>query len=257
MDDSLFMLRWLLGHSLSGVSPGMRQVFESPCPSKSPVRSVANAAAASPTSPAPHPHIPDDTSAPSFLPANSRAILLFLPGSARRSAQSRRNNPLWRSPHVPPAPSRPAPEVSVLSPVRLASSPLRHAVPRLRKALPVRWKLRAQSSPRRSRAAFQAATQFQTIPAACAHACVRPDASVGSLRRAPFESVRPTPAPLLLLRGPAWPFAKAGSPGFPALSPSSSPGFQLAFARRRAHRRSSSSVRRPLTPATFLLTRPL
>src|ERR1700687_111741 len=110
--DSLLIPRWSRSHSLSGVSPGKRQDFVFPCPSKSPPLFAGNPAAASRFCAEPRPHILGGTSPPLCLRASSAAGGPRLLSSTRRSARFRKNNPLWTLPRAPPAPARLAPATS-------------------------------------------------------------------------------------------------------------------------------------------------
>src|SRR5260370_535567 len=92
------MLRWRLGHSLSGVSPATRQDFGSPCRSGFPPPSAARLATASPISPIPRPQIRDDTPAPWCPRASSSANASLLLAPFLPSPHSPKNIPLSRSP---------------------------------------------------------------------------------------------------------------------------------------------------------------
>src|SRR5258708_34395789 len=125
------MLRWRLGHSLSGVSPATRQDFGSPCRSGFPPQSAASLATASPISPIPRPQIRDDTPAPWCPRASSSANASLLLASFLPSAQSRKNNPLSRSPFGPLARAHPSPAISIRAPALLVSSPRKPGAARL------------------------------------------------------------------------------------------------------------------------------
>src|SRR5260370_12022906 len=113
--DSFLIRRYSRSHSLSGVSPAMRQDFAPPYSSGSPPLFAANPGAASRFSAALHPPSRGGTSIRLCLPAGPAAVAPPLPSSARRSARSPKNNlrptppPLPSSPpHLPPPPSSPA-----------------------------------------------------------------------------------------------------------------------------------------------------
>src|SRR5258708_26907245 len=123
------MLRWRLGHSLSGVSPATRQDFGPPCRSGFPLPSAARLANASPISPILRLQIRDDTPAPWCPRANSSANASLLLASFLPSAQSRKNNPLSRSPFGPLARAHPSPAISIRAPALLVSSPRKPGAP--------------------------------------------------------------------------------------------------------------------------------
>src|SRR6266481_7368543 len=191
-----FTLPGLRSHSLSGESPAMRQDFELPCPSGSPAPSAANPAAAAPFFSAPRPRIPDGTSIPSCLPANSSGISSSLPASIPPSGQSRKNNPPPQFLRARPVRAHPEPAVSTPSLARPASSPPRCAVFFRRPAPSANSIPPAQFESPQSSAASPAAAQFQIIPAAYERVCARRDVSAQSPRPALSESARPTRSPL-------------------------------------------------------------
>src|SRR6266852_7667150 len=187
-----FTLPGLRTHSLSGESLAMRQDFELLYPSGSPAPPAANPGAASPSASAPRPRIPDGTSIPSCLPANSSGISSSLPASIPPSAQSRKNNPPPQFLRAPPVRVRPDLKASTPLPARPASSQPRFAV-FFRTPAPSASSIPpAQFESPRSSAASPTAAQFQIIPAACARACAHRDASAQSRRRALSQSARPT-----------------------------------------------------------------
>src|SRR6266851_6460655 len=191
-----FTLPGLRSHSLSGESLAMRQDFELLYPSGSPAPPAANPGAASPFSSAPRPRIPDGTSIPSCLPANSSPIASSPPASIPPSVQFRKNNPPPQFLRAPPGRAHPELKASTPLPARPASSPPRFAVFFRTPAPSANSIPPAQFESPRSSAASPAAAQFQTIPVACARACARRDASAQSPHHALSESGRPTPSPL-------------------------------------------------------------
>src|SRR6266404_5591576 len=190
---SRFTLPGLRSHSLSGESLAMRQDFELLYPSGSPAPPAANPAAASPFSSAPRPRILDGTSIPSCLPANSSGISSSLPASILPSAQSRKNSPPPQFLRAPPVRARLEPKASTPLPARPASSPPRFSVFSRTLAPSANSIPPAQFESPQSSAASPAAAQFQIIPATCARACARRDASAQSPRRALLDLRVPLP----------------------------------------------------------------
>src|ERR1700737_3600103 len=103
--DSLLIPRSSRSHSLSGVSPAMRQDFVSPCRSGFPPLFAANPAGASPSFVALRPHSPGDTSIRSALPASSAAGVRLLPWSVHLSVRSHKNSPQSTLPRAPLGPA--------------------------------------------------------------------------------------------------------------------------------------------------------